>query len=136
MLGVTLFGIFLTPVFFYVIESTVETSLFSSAMALRIGRGLLAPFTLTRWGLVHLAVRSKRALSRGAPRPVPSSRQLVGVGDGTSSNGHHGAMGNGAPASHPETADGESSSTNGTARALGNGAATEAEPGHAAEVRH
>src|SRR5206468_3060940 len=31
MLGVTVFGIFLTPVFFYVIESFVESPLFSSA---------------------------------------------------------------------------------------------------------
>ena len=30
MLGVTLFGIFLTPVFFYVIEGFVEMPLFSS----------------------------------------------------------------------------------------------------------
>ena len=37
MLGVTLFGIFLTPVFFYVIEGFAETPLFSSARA-RLGR--------------------------------------------------------------------------------------------------
>ncbi len=37
MLGVTLFGIFLTPVFFYVIEGFVEVPLFSSKRARQIG---------------------------------------------------------------------------------------------------
>ena len=37
MLGVTLFGIFLTPVFFYVIEGFVENPLFSSERARRAG---------------------------------------------------------------------------------------------------
>ena len=41
MLGVTLFGIFLTPVFFYVIEGFVETPLFSSARARQVGKVLL-----------------------------------------------------------------------------------------------
>src|SRR6202023_2173912 len=40
MLGVTLFGIFLTPVFFYVIEGFVETPLFSSARARAVGKVL------------------------------------------------------------------------------------------------
>src|SRR5205807_2438941 len=37
MLGVTLFGIFLTPVFFYVIEGFVENPLFSTQRAQEIG---------------------------------------------------------------------------------------------------
>src|SRR5262249_40259043 len=40
MVGVTLFGIFLTPVFFYVIEGFVETPLFSSVRARLVGRVL------------------------------------------------------------------------------------------------
>src|SRR5205807_1788510 len=40
MLGVTLFGIFLTPVFFYVIEGFVEVPLFSSMRARVVGRVL------------------------------------------------------------------------------------------------
>ena len=41
MLGVTLFGIFLTPVFFYVIQGLGETRLFASGVARRIGSPLL-----------------------------------------------------------------------------------------------
>jgi multidrug efflux pump len=40
MLGVTLFGIFLTPVFFYVIEGFVEEPLFSSARLQQVGKVL------------------------------------------------------------------------------------------------
>ncbi len=48
MLGVTLFGIFLTPVFFYVIEGFVESPLFATermryfGLVLRYGLGILA----------------------------------------------------------------------------------------------
>src|SRR5205807_2939333 len=41
MLGVTLFGIFLTPVFFYVIEGFIEKPLFSSERMRRTGKVLL-----------------------------------------------------------------------------------------------
>ncbi|MBV8486941.1 MAG: efflux RND transporter permease subunit, partial [Planctomycetaceae bacterium] len=41
MLGVTLFGIFLTPVFFYVIQGLSETRLFSAAWIRWIGSALL-----------------------------------------------------------------------------------------------
>ncbi len=41
MLGVTLFGIFLTPVFFYVIESFGETSLFPLARLQWLGSHLI-----------------------------------------------------------------------------------------------
>ena len=43
MLGVTLFGIFLTPVFFYVIQGLGETQLFLSSPASRLAR------LLRRW---------------------------------------------------------------------------------------
>jgi multidrug efflux pump len=42
MLGVTLFGIFLTPVFFYVIEGLRESHLFSSAFMRRLSRWSLS----------------------------------------------------------------------------------------------
>jgi multidrug efflux pump len=55
MLGVTLFGIFLTPVFFYVIQGLGETSLFASVVARRVGSpvagglsGFAAGFLLAR----------------------------------------------------------------------------------------
>src|SRR5205085_1339824 len=49
MLGVTLFGIFLTPVFFYVIAGFVETPLFTSVRARQVGgvmRSLVGGVTL------------------------------------------------------------------------------------------
>jgi multidrug efflux pump len=55
MLGVTLFGIFLTPVFFYVIQGLGETPLFASGVARRVGSpvagglsGFAAGFLLAR----------------------------------------------------------------------------------------
>jgi len=48
MLGVTLFGIFLTPVFFYVIQGLSETRLFAAASTRWIGSAVLG-------GLVGLA---------------------------------------------------------------------------------
>jgi multidrug efflux pump len=58
MLGVTLFGIFLTPVFFYVIQGIEEARLFSSlrtqrffACLLGAGLGAAAGFLLARLGL-------------------------------------------------------------------------------------
>jgi multidrug efflux pump len=59
MLGVTLFGIFLTPVFFYVIQGLGETPLFASGVARRVGSpvvgglsGFAAGFLLAR--ITHL----------------------------------------------------------------------------------
>jgi multidrug efflux pump len=49
MLGVTLFGIFLTPVFFYLIQGLSETRLFASSAVRRVGSPLLG-------GLSGLAV--------------------------------------------------------------------------------
>jgi multidrug efflux pump len=58
MLGVTLFGIFLTPVFFYVIQGIEEARLFSSLRAQRFvacllgaGLGAAAGFLLAKLGL-------------------------------------------------------------------------------------
>jgi multidrug efflux pump len=59
MLGVTLFGIFLTPVFFYVIQGLGDTPLFASSVVRRIGSpvagglsGFAAGFLLAR--ITHL----------------------------------------------------------------------------------
>jgi multidrug efflux pump len=60
MLGVTLFGIFLTPVFFFVIQGIGESRLFSSAWVRWIGScvagtflGILSGFLLGRLEVVH-----------------------------------------------------------------------------------
>jgi multidrug efflux pump len=45
MLGVTLFGIFLTPVFFYVLQGMSEWRFFTSAVARRVGSPLMGALT-------------------------------------------------------------------------------------------
>jgi multidrug efflux pump len=62
MLGVTLFGIFLTPVYFFVIEGLRETRLFMAAAMRWVGSavlgglvGLAAGFLLARLGVVRMA---------------------------------------------------------------------------------
>jgi multidrug efflux pump len=61
MLGVTIFGIFLTPVFFYVIQGVGETKLFASATMHRVGStlagaaiGALVGFLLASIGIGQL----------------------------------------------------------------------------------
>jgi multidrug efflux pump len=53
MVGVTLFGIFLTPVFFYVIDRISGTAMFSSPITRRVGK--IALYTLTL-GLLPLLI--------------------------------------------------------------------------------
>jgi len=51
MIGVTFFGVLLTPVFFYVIDSVAESHIFKNPMVRRVGRILLlilVPFALWR----------------------------------------------------------------------------------------
>jgi multidrug efflux pump len=102
MLGVTLFGIFLTPVFFYVIEGFAETPLFSSARAhqwSRIARFALILLTL---GLFWLPGWVMRQLQR-RPRFRIAIRKLPPVT--ANGNGQVAANGNGqadhAPAAAP-----------------------------------
>jgi hydrophobe/amphiphile efflux-1 (HAE1) family protein len=93
MLGVTLFGIFLTPVFFYVIESLVETPLFSSARARQVGKVLLYVVGVATLGVPWLILVG---LGQAGPHPAGKKTDVVrvlphGNGDG---NGN----GNGNPA--------------------------------------
>jgi len=64
MLGVTLFGIFLTPVFFYVIASFTETPLFSSERARQINLVLHYVLAIVTLGLPWLL--------KGRVRPEPA----------------------------------------------------------------
>ena len=73
MLGVTLFGIFLTPVFFYVIQGLGETRLFAPASTRWVGSaspaallGLAVGFLLAR--LERRAVRPGRSGRAGSAR--------------------------------------------------------------------
>jgi multidrug efflux pump len=106
MLGVTLFGIFLTPVFFFVIEWLGERSLFQIVAVQRIGSalmgglaGLAAGFLIsktgfppTRWALaggfllgvvaaaiVQSGLRTKGE-TRSGPRPIPRVDSSPGAG--------------------------------------------------------
>jgi multidrug efflux pump len=111
MLGVTLFGIFLTPVFFYVVEGFREMPLFSSARARVIGRVLGNLLIIATLGLPLVAALVRRRLRRApaGPRhlPVPVAGQppdahvlasRVGIG----SNGA-GARENGQADGQPAT---------------------------------
>jgi multidrug efflux pump subunit AcrB len=68
MLAVTLFGIFLTPVFFYVIEWFMEGPLFSSERTRRIGKVLLFAVGVGSLGLLWLGAWGLGRLTR---RPLP-----------------------------------------------------------------
>jgi multidrug efflux pump subunit AcrB len=81
MLGVTLFGIFLTPVFFYVIAGFAETPLFSTARARQIG-------LVMRYGL-GIATLGLPWLLRGRLRPeiVERKRAVAVHANGVNGNG-------------------------------------------------
>jgi multidrug efflux pump len=76
MLGVTLFGIFLTPVFFYVIEGFVEDPLFSSRRLLLVSRVLhyvLGALTLGLPWWLPVFVRKQRPLPLDEPAEIGAS---------------------------------------------------------------
>jgi hypothetical protein len=109
MLGVTLFGIFLTPVFFYVIEGFIESPLFSSPRARLVGKvslyvvGVLTmgiPFLLIL--LLGMALRRRKPAPEGqAPHPVLVSLS-VGGGDGSQPGHDNGRNGAAHAGSSPE----------------------------------
>jgi multidrug efflux pump len=74
MLGVTLFGIFLTPVFFYVVEWVSETSLFSNPWMKRFGDVSLDVLTLRF--VPRLA--GEYWAARRMKRPIAGPRSLNG----------------------------------------------------------
>jgi multidrug efflux pump len=72
MLGVTLFGIFLTPVFFNVIEWFLDTPLFSSQRAQQIGRLLHYALRIATLGLFWLPGLVRHIARRRQHQPVPT----------------------------------------------------------------
>ncbi len=84
MLGVTLFGIFLTPVFFYVIEGFVEIPLFSSVRARQIGLALRLGLGIAFLGLPWLPgllARRRQKVSRVSVLPrVPPANGVAAEG--------------------------------------------------------
>src|SRR5262249_39720307 len=86
MLGVTLFGIFLTPVFFYVIEGFAESSLFATGRMRIVGKVLLYIVGILTLGIPWLLVLLMgKTLGRRAPAGLPSPAVLVE--GGSSANG-------------------------------------------------
>jgi multidrug efflux pump len=85
MLGVTLFGIFLTPVFFYVIEGCIEDPLFSSARMRRAGQGLLYVVGILTLGIPWLLALLGRARQRSCP-VTPSKRLAAADGPAATAN--------------------------------------------------
>jgi multidrug efflux pump subunit AcrB len=86
MLGVTLFGIFLTPVFFYVIESFVESPLFSSERLRAAGRIPLYLLNIATLGIpwMLMFLVSDRRRKR---QPQEPCREPVLVGEDGAING-------------------------------------------------
>jgi multidrug efflux pump len=89
MLGVTMVGIFLTPVFFFVVEWLVERPLFESERARALGQALRYLAAVLTLGLLWLPTLAARGLQRRqaaapfAPRErVPANGQKNGNGDG------------------------------------------------------
>jgi multidrug efflux pump len=76
MLGVTLFGVFLTPVFFVTVNRVSESRLFASVPIQFVSRVLLDVLTL---GLLRIAALAARR--RPAPAlAIPPAPQANGVG--------------------------------------------------------
>jgi multidrug efflux pump len=73
MLGVTLFGIFLTPVFFSTIDWLGSSHLFASPLVRKVGDGALGLLTLrpVRWTARVAASRLAAARRKPAPLPRP-----------------------------------------------------------------
>jgi multidrug efflux pump len=119
MLGVTLFGIFLTPVFFYVIAGFAEVPLFSSQRARWIGqvaRYTLAAVTL---GLFWLPTLLMRLVRRPFRVPAVPRKQQAPVANGAPGVPRIHAIkvitqdGVVTPAGHPEAPDGPPQAPNG-----------------------
>jgi multidrug efflux pump len=101
MLGVTLFGVFLTPVFFYVIAGFVDNPLFSSARARRVGRALRFALGLVTLGLFWLPAALMRALRR-APGVRADGRRRAAAPDGVPAAANGGAFRTNGGAAAPD----------------------------------
>jgi multidrug efflux pump len=114
MLGVTLFGIFLTPVFFFVIESLVEAPLFSSARARQVGRAVRLALGVATLGLFWLPGLLVRLLQR----PLAAHPGARSVSEGSAAHPHIAA-----PHGNGVAVGGNGAGTNGKASAADGAAA-------------
>jgi multidrug efflux pump len=80
MLGVTLFGILLTPVFFYVIEGFIDVPLFSSQRARQLSRALRRAAVVLTLGLPWLPrLLTRRRAPAASPPGQPEAASANGV---------------------------------------------------------
>ena len=77
MIGVTFFGVMLTPVFFYVIDTVAESRFFANPVVRRVGRILVSvvPFILCR-ELFRFAFR-RVLMAQGKPQSKTEEPELV-----------------------------------------------------------
>jgi multidrug efflux pump len=87
MLGVTLFGIFLTPVFFYVIAGFAETPLFAAARVRFVGRMLVYLANIVTLFIPWLLMWTVGMIRRARAVPL-SKKQFVVVEKGATVNGN------------------------------------------------
>jgi AcrB/AcrD/AcrF family len=81
MLGVTLFGIFLTPVFFYVIAGFADSPLFASERVRFTGKVLLYVFGVVTLGVPWLAVLAFGEVMRRRRGRIDRRERLERVSD-------------------------------------------------------
>ncbi len=87
MLGVTLFGIFLTPVFFYVIAGFAEAPLFAAPRMRLVGRMLVYLANIVTLFIPWLLMWTMGRIRRRRSVPLPQ-KQLVILEEGMTVNGH------------------------------------------------
>jgi multidrug efflux pump len=74
MLGVTFFGVLLTPVFFYVIDTVAESHVFTNPAVRRAGRILLV-FLMPIVALRDLFRLTSRRLPKAQAEPMPKTEE-------------------------------------------------------------
>jgi multidrug efflux pump len=79
MVGVTIFGIFLTPVFFYVIDVLGETAFFRSRSVRLVSKALLIVLNVATFGIITVPLWIIRQVRRdrmrpSLPKPAPIER--------------------------------------------------------------
>jgi multidrug efflux pump len=89
MLGVTLFGIFLTPVFFYVIEGATESGPFSWARTNEVGRVLRFVLTILTLGFAWWPSLIKHALRPRESKRRSNIQQRQNIRDSKNGLEHH-----------------------------------------------
>jgi multidrug efflux pump len=72
MVGVTLFGIFLTPVFFHVIQGLGDAPVFHSARAQRLGFAVWVLLNIALLGLPILLMQLRGRAARQHPAHAPA----------------------------------------------------------------